>query len=72
VILTNITQMFDLAFARELASRPNISDLMSTAPSLVILPVDYVVYDLRPFDVPVYVLIACETSATNSFQGICC
>ncbi|KAI9571106.1 hypothetical protein HD554DRAFT_249739 [Boletus coccyginus] len=53
VILTNITQMFGLAFARELASRPNISDLMSTAPSLVILPVDYVVYDLRPFDVPV-------------------
>lgn len=45
---------------------------MSTAPSLVTLPVNYVVFDLRPFDVPVYVLIACETSVTNPFQGIRC
>jgi hypothetical protein len=53
VILTNFTHTFGLAFARQLASRPNLTDLMSTAPSLVTLPVNYVVYDLRPFDVPV-------------------
>lgn len=37
---------------------------MNTAPSLVTLPVNYVVYDLRPFDVPVYVLhlITCEVT----------
>lgn len=43
---------------------------MNTAPSLVTLPVSYAVNDLRPFDVPVYVLTACETSVTNPFQGI--
>lgn len=45
---------------------------MNTAPSLVILPVNYAVYDLRPFDVPVYVLIAHETSVTDPLQSIRC
>ncbi|KAH0827967.1 hypothetical protein J3R83DRAFT_3605 [Lanmaoa asiatica] len=66
VILTNITQMFNLAFARQLASYPNLPDLMNAAPSLVILPVNYVVYDLRPFDAPVYVFITSETFTTRA------
>lgn len=64
--------MFGVAFAKQLASHPNLPGLMSTAPSLVSLPIYYVVYDLRPFDVPVYVLIACETNVTNPFQGSRC
>ncbi|KAF8134559.1 hypothetical protein EV363DRAFT_1257791 [Boletus edulis] len=52
-ILTNITQTLGLAFAGELASNPNLPNLMHTAPSLVTLSVNYAVYDLRPFDVPV-------------------
>ncbi|KAN0091251.1 Protein of unknown function (DUF3533) domain containing protein [Tylopilus felleus] len=52
-ILTNFTQTFGLAFAGQLASHPNLPQLMNTAPSLVTLPVDHAVYDLRPFDVPV-------------------
>ncbi|KAG9316719.1 hypothetical protein JVU11DRAFT_2779 [Chiua virens] len=53
LILTNISQTFGQAFAPQLASHPNISGLMHTAPSLVTLPISYALYDLRPFDVPV-------------------
>lgn len=43
---------------------------MSAAPALVTLPVNYAVYDLRPFDVPTYVLrVICQMSVTNPFQG---
>ncbi|KIJ67894.1 hypothetical protein HYDPIDRAFT_126365 [Hydnomerulius pinastri MD-312] len=51
-ILSNVTQTFGVNFARQLASRSDLSTLMSTAPQLVTLPINYAVYELRPFDVP--------------------
>ena len=69
MILTNVTQTLGLAFARQIASSPNLPGLMSTAPSLVTLPVNYVVYDLRPFDVSAYVLVACRASVTKFSSG---
>ncbi|KAF8557599.1 hypothetical protein OG21DRAFT_1406656 [Imleria badia] len=62
LILTNITQTLNLAFAGQLASLPNLPGLMSTAPSLVTLPVNYALYDLRPFDV--------STAAAVDFVGL--
>lgn len=62
----NITQTLSLNFTQQLASHSNLAGLMSTAPSLVTMPINYVVYDLRPFDVPVFVLFhACGASAAT-------
>ncbi|KAH7913173.1 hypothetical protein BJ138DRAFT_1171485 [Hygrophoropsis aurantiaca] len=47
------SQNFALQFSRQLAARPDIATLLSTAPGLVTRPLYYIVDDLRPFDVPV-------------------
>ncbi|KAG1734751.1 uncharacterized protein EDB91DRAFT_586266 [Suillus paluster] len=52
-ILTNVSHTFALSLSQRLASRPDISTLLQTAPQLVIQPLAFVVNDLRPFDAPV-------------------
>ncbi|OAX42269.1 hypothetical protein K503DRAFT_375112 [Rhizopogon vinicolor AM-OR11-026] len=52
-ILTTISYTFALNFSQRLASTPNISTLLGTAPELVVQPMAFMIEDLRPFNVPV-------------------
>lgn len=56
-MLTNATQEFGITFAKQLASRSDLPSLLSTAPQLVTQPLNSVLYNVRPFDVPVYVFL---------------
>ena len=46
------TTVFTDQHAKQIASNPNISTLLSTAPALVTRPLYYTVSNLHPFDVP--------------------
>ncbi|KAG2150475.1 hypothetical protein DEU56DRAFT_780199 [Suillus clintonianus] len=52
-ILTTISHTFSLSLSQRLALRSDISTLLQTAPQLVIQPLAFIIYDIRPFNVPV-------------------
>lgn len=51
-------QMFASQRASQLAGNPNLAAILTTVPQAVTLPMSYLNYDLRPFDVPVATCVA--------------
>ncbi|KAH7888592.1 hypothetical protein F5I97DRAFT_722046 [Phlebopus sp. FC_14] len=52
-VLTSVAKTYSLNMAKQLASRTDLSTLLTAAPLLVTQPLGFVLNDLRPFDVPV-------------------
>jgi hypothetical protein len=66
-----ISQSFANQYAKQLATNPNISLLLSNSPQIITQPLYYTIDNLRPFNVPVYVflVIAWESAVLTIFPS---